>query len=46
MKISKIVIFTLVFALFTASFVGAQLRKPGIDGAAFLKIGVGARMVA
>jgi hypothetical protein len=47
MKVSKIVIFALVFALLSVSFIGAgQLRKPGINGAAFLKIGVGARMVA
>jgi len=47
MKVSKIIAFTLVFMLLSASIVGAgQLRKPGIDGAAFLKIGVGARMVA
>lgn len=47
MKVSKIIVFTLVFMLLSASLVGAgQLRKPGIDGAAFLKVGVGARMVA
>jgi len=47
MKVSKIIALTLILMLLAASFVGAgQLRKPGIDGAAFLKIGVGARMVA
>ena len=47
MKVSKTISFTLVFLLISASVFGAgQLRKPGIDGAAFLKVGVGARMVA
>ena len=47
MKVSKIIVLTMILALLSASFVGAgQLRKPGINGAAFLKIGVGARMVA
>lgn len=47
MKVSKTIALTLVFMLLSVSFVGAgQLRKPGIDGAAFLKIGVSARMVA
>lgn len=47
MNVSKIITFTLVLMLLSASFTEAgQLRKPGIDGAAFLKIGAGARMVA
>ncbi len=48
MKVSKIAALTLVFALMLVSFAGAEsmLKKPGIDGAAFLKIGVSARMVA
>lgn len=46
MKAMKIIIITLVMTLLTASFSEAGLRKPGINGAAFLKIGVGARMVA
>ncbi|MDW7679931.1 MAG: PorV/PorQ family protein, partial [bacterium] len=46
MKIAKLITFTLVILLLSAAIVGAGLRKPGIDGAAFLKIGVGARMVA
>lgn len=46
MKIAKLITFTLVILLLSAAIVGAGLRKPGIDGAAFLKIGVGARMAA
>jgi len=46
MKIAKLITFTFVILLLSAAIVGAGLRKPGIDGAAFLKIGVGARMVA
>ncbi len=47
MKVSKTIALALVFMLLSVSLVGAgQLRKPGIDGAAFLKIGVSARMVA
>ncbi|MDZ7272405.1 MAG: PorV/PorQ family protein [candidate division KSB1 bacterium] len=47
MKVSRTVGLVLVFLLLVASMAAAgQLRKPGIDGAAFLKIGVGARMVA
>lgn len=46
MKIAKLITFTLVIVLLSAAIAGAGLRKPGIDGAAFLKIGVGARMVA
>jgi len=47
MKVMKIAALTIVVALLCASFLGAgQLRKPGINGAAFLKIGVGARLVA
>lgn len=47
MKISRMIAFTLVITLLGASLVGAgQLRKPGIDGAAFLKIGTGAKLVA
>jgi len=47
MKVSKTIALTLAFLLLSVAIVGAgQLRKPGIDGAAFLKIGVSARMVA
>ncbi len=47
MKVYKVISISLIFMLLIASVVGAgQLRKPGINGAAFLKIGVGARMVA
>lgn len=47
MKVSKIIAFTLVFMLLATVFVVAgQLRKPGINGAAFLKVSVSARMVA
>ncbi|MDZ7260995.1 MAG: hypothetical protein ONB05_02595, partial [candidate division KSB1 bacterium] len=46
MKFIKTVVVTLILLLITASFSLAELRKPGITGAAFLKIGVGARMVA
>lgn len=47
MKVSRTVGLVLVFLLLVASVtVAGQLRKPGIDGAAFLKVGVGARMVA
>lgn len=47
MKVMKITALTIVVTLLLASFLGAgQLRKPGINGAAFLKIGVGARMVS
>jgi len=46
MKSIKIMSLALSLVLVVASFGGAALRKPGINGAAFLKIGVGARMVA
>lgn len=47
MKVTKIFVFTLVLVLLSASMTEAgQLRKPGINGASFLKIGVGSRMVA
>jgi len=46
MKFTKIVAVALVLMLLAASSTQAQLSKPGINGAAFLKIGVGARMVA
>ena len=46
MKFTKIVVVTVILMLLAASYSGAELRKPGINGAAFLKIGTGARMVA
>ncbi|HDK35804.1 MAG TPA: PorV/PorQ family protein [Bacteroidetes bacterium] len=46
MKAMKIIIISLILTLVAASFSEASLRKPGINGAAFLKIGVGSRMVA
>jgi hypothetical protein len=46
MKFTRIVVVTLVLMLLAASYSVAELRKPGINGASFLKIGAGARMVA
>ncbi len=46
MKPGKLLILALAFALLWASSSSAAIRKTGINSAAFLKIGIGARMVA
>ncbi len=46
MKFTKITVVCLILVLLAASYSLAELRKPGVNGAAFLKIGTGARMVA
>jgi len=46
MKKYKVILFTIIFLIVVVSMSYAGLRKPGLNGAAFLKIGVGARMSA
>ena len=46
MRLGKIWVFVLILVLLGASSSFATVRKAGINSAAFLKIGVGARMVA
>jgi hypothetical protein len=48
MKGTKILVLTLILVFMATTFTygQSQLRKPGLTGAAFLKIGVGSKMVA